>query len=311
MITKVSTKEMSREDWLAARMGTLGGSDAPPILGLSPYNSAYALWCEKTGQVVKEDISDKEAVRLGNDLEQYVAERFMEATGKRVRRENNILHNDAYPFAHANPDRMVVGETAGLECKTTGSYDRDQQLRSGKIPDDWYVQMTHYMMVTGATHWYLGALVFGRGFYWFRIERDEAEIAALAEAEAEFHRHVTERTPPALDGSDATTDALKVIHAESSPGVSVDLSCVAASVQAYNSLAKQIKELEKLQAEQENIIKDFMGAAESGTYGSCKITWKTGKRSTFDKAAYERAHGLIPAEFYKTTETRTFRVTNK
>ena len=119
MITKTSTKDMSHEQWLEARRKSIGGSDAASILGLNQYNSAYALWCEKTGKITPEDISDKEAVRLGNDLEQYAAERFMDATGKKVRRENNIIYNDDYPFAHANPDRMVIGEKAGLECKTT------------------------------------------------------------------------------------------------------------------------------------------------------------------------------------------------
>ena len=73
MIRKVSTKEMSREEWLEVRRKSIGGSDAASILGLNQYNSAYSLWCEKTGKITPEDISSKEAVRLGNDLEQYAA----------------------------------------------------------------------------------------------------------------------------------------------------------------------------------------------------------------------------------------------
>lgn len=30
-----------------------------------------------------------------------------------------MLYNDQFPFAHANIDRIVIGEKAGLECKTT------------------------------------------------------------------------------------------------------------------------------------------------------------------------------------------------
>lgn len=311
MIKKISTKEMSREEWLKARRNSIGGSDAASILGLNPYNSAYSLWCEKTGKIKPEDISDKEAVRLGNDLEQYVAERFMEATGKKVRRENNIIYNSDYPFAHANPDRMVIGEDAGLECKTSSSWDIAQQLKDGEIPPYWYCQMVHYMMVTGAKRWYLGALVFGVGFFQFTVERNDAEIEALANAESDFWQGVCKHTPPALDGSQATTEAIKTIYKDSAPGTAVDLTGVGQHIQFYNEVSKQIRELETIKAEQENIIKDYMGAAEKGTYGDTSISWKTSTRSTFDKKAYEADNGKIPDSYYKTTESRTFRVTVK
>lgn len=310
-ITKIPTKDMSREEWLAARQNSLGGSDAASVLGLNQYNSPYGLWAEKTGAIIKEDISDQEAVRLGNDLEQYVAERFMEATGKKVQRINFILKNDQYPFAHANPDRMVVGENAGLEIKTTTSWDIEQQLRNGDIPPYWYCQIIHYMMVTGAERWYLGALVFGRGFFHFTIERNEAEIEALAGAERDFWELVTSNTPPAIDGHSATTDALKAIFPESAPGSSIDLTICGANIDRYVELGKQIKALEAEQAEEENLIKNCMGSCESGTYGSTKISWKTSKRSTFDKKRYEEAHGKIGDEYYNTTESRAFRVTMK
>lgn len=83
MIKKIPTANMSKEDWAKLRSTTIGGSDAAAILGLNPYKSPYALWAEKTGKVIPEDISQKEAVRLGTDLEEYVAKRFTEATGKR------------------------------------------------------------------------------------------------------------------------------------------------------------------------------------------------------------------------------------
>lgn len=311
MIRKVSTKGMSREDWLEARRKSIGGSDAASILGLNQYNSAYALWCDKTGKITPEDISDKEAVRLGNDLEQYVAERFMEATGKKVRRDNSIIYNDAYPFAHANVDRMVIGEDAGLECKTTSSWDIAQQLRSGKIPEHWYCQMVHYLMMTGAERWYLGALVFGVGFFRFTVERNDAEITALADAERVFWGCVMNNAPPALDGSQATTDALKTIYAESAPGTSIDLSAVSYHIDAYNALTAQIKELENQRADHENNIKDWMGEAEKGSYGNVSVSWKSASRSTFDKKLYEQENGKIPEQYYKTTQTRTFRVTVK
>ena len=82
MIHKIATREMSEKQWQDARKGSIGGSDAAAIVGLNPYKSAYALWAEKSGKVEPEDISMKEAVRLGHELEPYVAKRFTEITGK-------------------------------------------------------------------------------------------------------------------------------------------------------------------------------------------------------------------------------------
>ena len=311
MSRKVSTAGMSRKEWLEERNKSIGGSDAACVLGLNEYKSAYALWCEKTGKVTPEDISDKEAVRLGNDLEQYVAQRWAEATGKKFRRENSILHNEAYPFAHANPDRMVVGEKAGLECKTTSSWEIAKQVRDGQIPAHWYCQCVHYLMVTGADRWSLGVLVFGAGFYHFVIERNEEEIAALADAERVFWDGVTNDTPPALDGAESTGETIKTIYRESRPGETVDLGAVGSHIEAYNALGKQIEELEALRAEHENEIKCFMGSAEKGIYGGTTVTWKSASRKTFDRSLYEKTFGTIPDQFYKNTPVRTFRVAAK
>ena len=250
MITKTTTVGMTEEQWHAERRKSIGGSDAGTILGLNKYSSPYALWAEKTGRVTPEDISDREAVRLGHDLEDYVAKRFAEATGKRVRRENHFLVNSDYPFAHALPDRMVIGENAGLECKTTSSFEIPKQCAEGEFPAVWYCQIMHYMMVTGAPVWYLAVLCFGRGFYWFRVERDEGEISALAAAEREFWQYVRSGTEPPVDGTDATAEALRTLYPDSRDGETCDLGAVQSAVRSYTALGEQIDELKRLQAEQ-------------------------------------------------------------
>jgi hypothetical protein len=46
----VSTKDMSREDWLAIRKQGIGASDAAAAVGLNPYQSPLELWMIKTGR---------------------------------------------------------------------------------------------------------------------------------------------------------------------------------------------------------------------------------------------------------------------
>jgi putative phage-type endonuclease len=311
MVTKVSTTKMSREEWLQRRSNTIGGSDAAALLGLNNYASPYSLWCEKTGKVVPEDISDKEAVRLGNDLEDYVAKRWMEATGKKVRKDNHMIYNDQYPFAHANIDRAVVGENAGLECKTTSSWEILQQCRDGQFPATWYAQMTHYMMITGAEKWYLGVLVLGKGFYDFEITRDEAEIEALANAEREFWDYVTNNVAPPLDGTEATQGALKTILADSSPGQAVDLTGVSMHLSLYMTLKEKIKELESELSEHQAHIMQYMGTAEKGTFDNSTVSFKTQTRQIFDRKAFEADNGAIPEIYFNTSTSRPFKVTTR
>ena len=176
------------------------------------YKSAFDVYADKIG--LKKEQPDNEAMRQGRDLEQYVAERFMEATGKKVRRRNAILQHPEYPFMTANIDRWVVGENAGFEAKTTSVLNR-AKFSQGEFPPSYYVQCMHYMAVTGAERWYLAVLVLNKAFHVFTIERDEAEIAALVQAEKHFwEEHVLKQIPPAPDGSESTSDVIKHLFPE-------------------------------------------------------------------------------------------------
>lgn len=115
----------------------------------------------KTGQVVKD--FDNEVMRQGRDLEDYVAGRFMEATGKKVRRNNFMMASKEFPFLLADIDREVVGENAILECKTTSPYAKDKWA-DGAIPINYELQCHHYMMVTGAEKCYIACLIFSTDF---------------------------------------------------------------------------------------------------------------------------------------------------
>ena len=311
MISRVKSTNLTKEEWNEQRRKSIGGSDAGTVLGLNKYKSPYALWAEKTGKIIPEDISDKEAVRLGNDLEEYVAKRWQEATGKKLRKDNHIYYNTDYPFAHANIDRAVVGEKAGFEAKTTSSWETLQQCREGNFPDTWYCQITHYLMVTGLERWYLGVLCLGKGFFEFVIERDEAEIAALAAEEERFWNYVVTNTQPPLDGAESTTEALTVILGDSNPGSSVDLAGVSSYLSMYRRTKEQVDKLQTELDEYKNHIMSYMGAAEKGSYGDFSISYKTQSRKTFDRKAFEAANGKIPDCYFKESTSRPFKVTVK
>ena len=119
MVRKIPIKELSREEWLKKRKCGIGGSDAGAVCGMNPYISPMDVFQDKLSSEIDE--GDTEAMRQGRDLEVYVAQRFTEATGLQVRRSNFMYQSEDYPFMLADVDRLVVGEDAGLECKTVSA----------------------------------------------------------------------------------------------------------------------------------------------------------------------------------------------
>ena len=177
-----ATKGMPHEEWLRYRKLGLGGSDVGAVCGLNPYRTAMEVYLDKTSESV-EDV-DNEAMRQG-----------------RVRRANFMYYDEGNPFMLADIDRMVVGENAGLECKTASPYMADK-WKDGKIPLSYQVQCHHYMSVCNADAWYIAVLIYGREFKYYRLERDGEMIADLRRIEKDFWEgNILKRQLPEPDGS--------------------------------------------------------------------------------------------------------------
>lgn len=306
--TLVSTKSIDHDEWLRWRRTGVSGSDAAAILGLDRYKSPFDVYADKLG--LKQEQPDNEAMRQGRDLENYVVLRFMEATGKKVRRKNAILQHPEHPWMIANVDRLVVGESAGLECKTTSVLNKSK-FKQGEYPDNYYVQCMHYLAVTGLKKWYLAVLVLNKDFHVFEIERDEDEIQALIEAEKHFwHEHVLKQIPPAFDGSEAASECIKAMYPEARAGEIRPLYGMEDKLIEYLTLSAQIKDLEVQQAKLKQEIQAAMETAEEGRATGYIVTWKNRSRVSFDSTKFQKEHPdlykayLKPAITYRVFEVK-------
>lgn len=261
-----------RAKWLKARDAGIGGSDAAVIVGLSKWKSPFQLWLEKTNQVEPEDLSENEYVYWGSILEQVVADRFCELTGKKVQRRG-LMQDDNYPFMLASVDRMVVGENAGLECKTANGF-AGKQWEDDEVPDAYYCQCQHYMAVTGCERWYIAVLLGGNHFVWKVIERNEEDITALIEAEKEFWYKVQENIMPVVDGSDSCATALKEKFTGGQIEPVVLESGAADIVNSLDELNDTKKEIEAAINMKKNRLCEMLGNNEIGLIGERKVTWK-------------------------------------
>lgn len=162
-----NTSEMSHEEWLAARRKGIGGSDAAAIAGLNKWKSPVAVYLEKIGQAPEENVSS-EAAYWGTVLEDVVAQEFSKRTGLKVRRRNAILQHPEHSFMLANVDRLIVGEKAGLECKTASEYLKEE-WKDDEVPAQYLIQCQHYMAVTGYDAWWIAVLIGGNKFIYKKL----------------------------------------------------------------------------------------------------------------------------------------------
>lgn len=300
----------THEDWLADRAKGIGGSDVGALLGLNKYKSPYTLWAEKSGILHAEEVNN-EAVRVGHDLEQYVAERFMEATGHTVVTSDYSFQSERYPFMLANVDRLLTDEESGLECKTASALTR-YDFENGDIPPSYYCQCVHYMAVTGLKKWYIAILVMGKGFYWFEINRDEQEIKDLIEAETEFWNKVENGIEPPIDGMQSTTQTLSKRFSRSKDGKECILGYEAESaLNMINSINEKMKELKEQKALYENIVKREMRSAEKAETEDLIVTWKRKASRRFSQSDFKKAEPLMYKQFMKESTSERFAVKKK
>ena len=200
------------DEWLRNRT-RIGGSEASAILGMNPYKTNVELWEEKVGLRVPEDISDKPYVQYGNQAEMHIRGLFrLDFPEYKVDYvENNMFLNDKYPFAHASLDGWLTdadGRKGILEVKTTNILQSMQKEKwNNRIPDNYYLQVLHYLLVTEFEFAVLVAQLkydYGGDIFkqvrHYKIERSEVQedIEYLESSEKRFWKLVQDKKKPGL-----------------------------------------------------------------------------------------------------------------
>ena len=199
--------------WLEARKKGIGGSDSACILGMNPWKSNVDLWKEKVGLVVPEDISDKPAVKYGKEAEAPLR-RLFELDHPEI-----VVSYDQYGMIANDPDRpwlfatldgdLTKGTSRGvLEIKTTEiKRPGDWEKWSGRVPDNYYIQLLHQLLATGYDFAVLLAQIKWqkdgepqktiREYTYWRSEV-QSDLDYLRPAEDAFWFSVQEKRQPAL-----------------------------------------------------------------------------------------------------------------
>lgn len=301
---------------LDERRHGIGGSDAGAVLGLNPYRTPLDVYLEKRGETEPPDLSDNAAVHWGERLEDLVADEYQRRTGARVQRRNPTLHHPEHDFMLAHVDRMVVGESKILECKTAGAFMAPKWGEDGMtiadaateaVPASYVAQIHHYMVVLGVDLADLAVLIGGRDFRIYHFERDQDFTDILVRAEAEFWRgHVEAGMPPAP----ATIDDIRALYPTDDGSTLTADSALLDTVSQLRACKESIKVVGARKEELELELKAAMGNASVllDAEGGTLCTWKAQTANRLDTKALRAAHPDLAGEFTKASESRVLRL---
>ena len=263
------------EEWLQDSHDTpsIGASMSCSILGYNPWQSAVDVW----DQLIRPNggIDDNLAMYLGREMEPIVKKLFMDKTGLKVLNDNKIRIDDKHEFLTTNLDGVVVGEGIPVEYKTTA------KPWDGDIPDHYFVQLQHQMMVTESPSIYFCSLSMGfrKQFIVERYNRNDKFIDELRDKLVTFwNENVVKGVPPEPK---SISDAKKVFN-------NIDPESVATIndytvVTELRALKETRAELDRQVNEKQLEIMKIIGDKETlvNTAGFELVTWKKSKPTTY------------------------------
>ena len=185
-----------REAWLEDRRKYIGASDAPIIMGVSPWRTPYDLWLDKLG--LSEDQPDNFAMKRGREMEPIARDAYTVMTGI-VCEPRKIVHK-TIPYMMANFDGIADDESITVEIKCPGREDHEL-AKDGVIPEKYLPQLQHQLEVIGHNRLHYFSYRDGDGVL-IEVTKDEEFISELLAKEKEFWDYVQSATAPPLDERD-------------------------------------------------------------------------------------------------------------
>lgn len=205
-----------RETWLDARR--LGSSDAAALIGYGYADQTpYTVWAEKVeGYSAHRSESKDKHLEKGKIAEKYIAELLKLEHGWDVDRgpPHSFYRSKQHAFLTASLDGVVFDHDGAtiLEMKAISAWQaREWDFQAKIAPIGYAVQAIHQMMVTGCRRAKIVVLV-GLDLHVIPVPWNQSLVDKLTAIYKGFWDRVESKTPPPLDGSDATFKAIQFIN---------------------------------------------------------------------------------------------------
>jgi putative phage-type endonuclease len=199
---KIANKlPQNSKEWLAWRKSGLGASDAPIVMGVSPFTSRFELWLEKTGLGERKDFHPRaiEAMTRGKLLESKAREAYEKLVGFKVDADVNIIHDTRDEF-RASLDGYSAEHNIIVEIKCPGKADLAEAAK-GRVPKKYTPQVQMQLWLSGAKRCDYFTFDGEKGTI-VEVTPDVAYHQKLEQELGSFWALVQSQTPPELDITD-------------------------------------------------------------------------------------------------------------
>lgn len=187
------------EDFLASRKNYLGASDAPAVMGVSPWSTPYQLWEDKLGLAPPK--SDNFAMKRGRELEPLARDAYILETGHMV--EPKMVIHPEIKYMMANFDGITDDHKYAVEIKCPGEKDH-LTAKQGIVPEKYMPQLQHQLAVIGVNELHYFSYRDGDTAL-ITVGRDEGYIKRLIVEERKFWNCVENLSAPPLTDRDYDT----------------------------------------------------------------------------------------------------------
>jgi predicted phage-related endonuclease len=270
--------------WLAERKTLITGTDAAKILGLSKFGGPHDVYLDKTGKLdTKAETEVPTWVMAGRFMERAIIQYYAETVKQPVRFADSyvVQRSPLTPLIGATLDAKREDDGRPVDAKNI-RYKTPQWGESGSdiIPPDYVAQGAVQMLVAQSAFFDLPTLFTGQDLHIYTLNRDADLEAQLVETLTKWwETHIVRDTPPALSGSNSSTEYLKRTlfqKTDNTVAASVELCADAATLA---SLRATRKDIELQEAELENRIKAAIGEAKTVSGTGWHANWSQAKDS--------------------------------
>ena len=178
-------------------MNYIGASDAPIIMGVSPWKTLVQLWEDKLG--LGPEQKDNYAMKRGRDLEPIARDAYVIETGHMV--EPKMVVHPNIPYMMANFDGITDDHQYAVEIKCPGEPDH-LLAKEGIVPAKYMPQLQHQLAVIGVNELHYFSYRLGSDTVLLTVKRDDAYIKRMLFEEKKFWKYVETLTSPPLSEKD-------------------------------------------------------------------------------------------------------------
>ena len=208
---QIPTVTPGSAEWLTY----MSASKISAVLGLSPWESPYSLWCQMAG-LTSRDEQTKEQAR-GHYLESSIAAWLADQHPEYELAPGDCWVNNDRPWQLASPDGrfLAAGSLAELvEYKTDADGSGWGEPGTDEIPLYYRAQVQWQMDTLGARRTRLGVLTGRLEFREYVVDYDAEDARIMRAAAEEFLNSLLWGEMPDLDAHAATYEAVRKQHAD-------------------------------------------------------------------------------------------------